>query len=47
MSEVWSRFIEILGYETFKRLQFEFGDEVLRIPKKTPKFMIYDLRFMI
>ena len=43
MSEVWMRFIDILGYEQAEKLRFELAGEVIRIPKSLPKCIIVPL----
>ena len=43
MSEVWMRFIDILGYEQAEKLRFELAGEVIRIPKSLPKCVIVPL----
>lgn len=43
MSEVWLRFIDILGYEQAEKLRWELAGEVVRIPKKLPKCVIVPL----
>jgi len=43
MSEVWMRFVDILGYELAERLRFELSGTVVRIPKNSPKCIIVPL----
>ncbi|MBF0474158.1 MAG: hypothetical protein HQK93_10600, partial [Nitrospirae bacterium] len=43
MSDVWMRFVEILGYEQAEKLRYALAGEVIRIPKKLPKCIIVPL----
>jgi DNA invertase Pin-like site-specific DNA recombinase len=43
MSEVWMRFIEILGFEQAEKVRHALAGEVVRIPKKLPKCIIVPL----